>query len=135
MCDPSSMKAFLPVLLAAVLLVEQASALVCFSCTNQESNLYCLKPTVCPHDTDYCMTTSTTAGIGNIVDFGYSLSKGCSSVCLPSINIGVATVSTKCCQSFLCNFSAAGGGPRASSLLLGLGLLLSLLSAVARLHP
>uniref|UniRef100_A0A452QH48 Snake toxin/toxin-like domain-containing protein n=1 Tax=Ursus americanus TaxID=9643 RepID=A0A452QH48_URSAM len=58
------MKVFLPVLLAALLGVEQAHSLVCFSCTNQNSNFYCLKPTVCSDSDNYCVTVSASAGIG-----------------------------------------------------------------------
>nr|XP_010959438.1 lymphocyte antigen 6E [Camelus bactrianus] len=130
------MKVFLPVLLAALLGVERARSLVCFSCTNKNSNWYCLKPTVCSDSDNYCVTVSASAGIGNVVDFGYTLNKGCSPICPgPSVNLGVASVGTHCCQSFLCNISAADGGLRASTHVLGLGLLLSLLSALLRLGP
>lgn len=83
------------------------------------------------------MTVSAAAGIGNVVDFGHSLNKGCSPVCPapPNIDLGVASMGTYCCQSFLCNISAADGGLRASTAMLGLGLLLSLLSALLRLGP
>uniref|UniRef100_A0ABI7VU04 UPAR/Ly6 domain-containing protein n=1 Tax=Felis catus TaxID=9685 RepID=A0ABI7VU04_FELCA len=111
-------------------------SLVCFSCTNQNSNFYCLKPTICSDSDNYCVTVSASAGIGNLVDFGHTLNKGCSPICpSPSINLGVASVGTYCCQSFLCNISTAGGGLRASAAVLGLGLLLSLLSALQRLGP
>lgn len=131
------MKVFLPVLLAALLGVEQAHSLVCFSCTNQNSNFYCLKPTICSDSDNYCVTISAAAGIGNMVDFGHSLNKGCSPICPapPNVNLGVASMGTHCCQSFLCNISAADGGLRASAAVLGLGLLLSLLSALLRLGP
>ncbi|XP_037352913.1 lymphocyte antigen 6E [Talpa occidentalis] len=130
------MKLFLPVLLAALLGVEQARSLVCFSCTDQQSNLYCLKPTVCADSDNYCVTVSAAAHLGNVVDFGHTLNKGCSPICPgPSVDLGVASVGTHCCQSFLCNFSAADGGLRASAAVLGLGLLLSLLSMLLRLGP
>ncbi|XP_058132097.1 lymphocyte antigen 6E [Dasypus novemcinctus] len=117
-------------LLAAFLGVERAQALVCFSCKDQKSNFYCLVPTVCSSSDSYCVTMSTQASIGNIVDFGRNLNKGCSPICPgPSVNLGVASVGTHCCSSFLCNFSAARG-LRASSPLLACGLLLSLLSAL-----
>ncbi|XP_005613390.3 lymphocyte antigen 6E isoform X1 [Equus przewalskii] len=134
---PSRMKVFLPMLLAALLGVDRAHSLVCFSCTNQNSNFYCLKPTVCSDSDNYCVTMSAAAGIGNIVDLGHSLNKGCSPICPgpPSVNLGVASVGVHCCQSFLCNISAADGGLRASATMLGLGLLLSLLSALLRLGP
>ncbi|XP_012503444.1 PREDICTED: lymphocyte antigen 6E [Propithecus coquereli] len=130
------MKVFLAVLLAALLGVERAHSLMCFSCTNQNSNWYCLKPTICSDSDNYCVTMSAAAGIGKVVDFGYSLNKGCSPICPgPSVDIGVASVGTHCCQSFLCNFSAADGGLRASTVLLALGLLLSLLPALLRPGP
>lgn len=154
---------------------------MCFSCLNQKSNLYCLKPTICSDQDNYCVTVSTSAGIGecqasdhaflpwpspwprpglsrghcclpaavclspdslishagNLVTFGHSLSKTCSPACpLPEgINVGVASMGISCCQSFLCNFSAADGGLRASATLLGAGLLLSLLPALLRFGP
>uniref|UniRef100_A0A8C0CF61 Snake toxin/toxin-like domain-containing protein n=1 Tax=Balaenoptera musculus TaxID=9771 RepID=A0A8C0CF61_BALMU len=64
------MKVFLPVLLAALLGVERAHSLVCFSCVNKNSNWYCLKPTVRSDTDSYCVTISASAGIGNVVDFG-----------------------------------------------------------------
>ncbi|XP_004618746.1 lymphocyte antigen 6E [Sorex araneus] len=126
----------LALLLAMLLAVDPARALVCFSCTNQQSNFYCLKPTVCSSSDSYCVTVSTSAGIGNLVDFGYTLNKGCAPICPgPSVDVGVVTVSTHCCQSFLCNFSAADGGLRVNTMVLGLGILLSLLLALPQLHP
>lgn len=77
------------------------------------------------------MTLFTCAG--KVVDFGRTLNKGCSPICPgPSVDIGVMAVGTHCCQSFLCNFSAADGGLRVSATVLGLGLLLSLISALLR---
>uniref|UniRef100_A0A8D0T4H9 Lymphocyte antigen 6 family member E n=3 Tax=Sus scrofa TaxID=9823 RepID=A0A8D0T4H9_PIG len=58
------MKVLLPVLLAALLGVERAHSLVCFSCTNKNSNFYCLKPTICSDSDNYCVTVSASAGIG-----------------------------------------------------------------------
>src|SRR3712207_6959248 len=53
--------------------------------------------------------------------FRSSLNKGCSPICPgpPSVNLGVASVGVHCCQSFLCNISAADGGLRASATMLG----------------
>ncbi|TEA39699.1 hypothetical protein DBR06_SOUSAS3410173, partial [Sousa chinensis] len=130
------MKVFLPVLLAALLGVERAHSLVCFCCVNKNSNWYCLKPTVCSDTDNYCVSISASAVIGNVVDFGYTLNKGYSPFCpIPSVNLRVASVDTRCCQSILCNISAADRGLRASAAVLGLGLLLSLLSALLRFGP
>ncbi|XP_007938746.1 lymphocyte antigen 6E-like [Orycteropus afer afer] len=123
----------LPVLLAALLAVDPACSLVCFSCKDQKSNFYCLKPTVCSDSDNYCVTMSASAGIGNMVDLGRTLNKGCSPICPgASIDLGVVAMGTHCCQSFLCNISAAGGGPQVSATVLGLGVLLSLLAALLR---
>ena len=71
-----------------------------------------------------------------MVDLGYSLYKFCSPICgSTSLNFGVASMDTSCCQSVLCNISAAGRGPRASTPVLVLGLLLSLLAALLRFGP
>nr|XP_028708859.1 LOW QUALITY PROTEIN: lymphocyte antigen 6E [Macaca mulatta] len=110
---------------------------MCFSCLNQKSNLYCLKPTICSDQDNYCVTVSTSAGIGNLVTFGHSLSKTCSPACPPPRRhqCWCGFMGISCCQSFLCNFSAADGGLRASATLLGAGLLLSLLPALLRFGP
>lgn len=136
MSAASSMRVFLPVLLAALLGVEQAHSLMCFSCTDQKSNLKCLWPTVCPSSDNYCVTVSAAAGFGN-VNLGYTLNKGCSEICPReniNVNLGVASVNSYCCQSSFCNISTAGLGLRASIPMLGLGLLLSLL-ALLQLEP
>ncbi|XP_021515549.1 lymphocyte antigen 6E [Meriones unguiculatus] len=126
----SSMRVFLPVLLAVLLGVEQAHSLICFSCNNQKSNWKCLWPTSCESTDNYCVTVSAAAGIGNL-DLGYTLSKGCAPICPKenvNINLGVASMSTYCCGHSFCNISTAGLGLRASIPLLGLGILLSLLT-------
>lgn len=136
MSAASSMRAFLPVLLAALLGVEQVHSLMCFSCTDQKNNINCLWPVSCSSTDNYCITLSAAAGFGN-VNLGYTLNKGCSPTCPReniNINLGVASMNSYCCQSSFCNFSTAGLGLRASIPLLGLGLLLSLL-AVLRLSP
>ncbi|KAM6148258.1 lymphocyte antigen 6E-like [Rhynchocyon petersi] len=130
---PSGMKTLFLVLLAGLLDVDQAHALMCFSCKDQKSNWSCLKPTVCASTDKYCVTMVTSASIGKVVDFGRYLNKGCSPICPgPSVDLGVMAVGTQCCTDNLCNVSAAGGGPRLSAAALGLGLLLSLLAALLR---
>ncbi|XP_003463765.3 lymphocyte antigen 6E [Cavia porcellus] len=125
------MKVFLLVLLAVLLGVEQTHSLMCFSCNKQKSNFYCLWPTICLDIDNYCVTLSTSTGIGKIIDYGYSLNKGCSPTCpVSDFGMSVRAVDSTCCSTSLCNFSAAGGGPQASAPLLSLELLLSLLSAL-----
>lgn len=130
MSATSSMRVFLPVLLAALLGVEQAHSLVCFTCNDQQSNWNCLWPKTCQSTDNYCVTVSAAAGFGN-VNLGYTLNKGCAQFCPReniNVNLGVASVNTHCCQHSFCNISTAGLGLRASVPLLGLGILLSLLT-------
>lgn len=128
------MKAALALLLAALLATEPARALVCFSCSHQTSNWFCLKPTVCSSEDNYCVTSTASLGMGE--NKASELNKGCSPICAGlGVNIGFFSVGTSCCQSFLCNFSAADGGPRVSTPVLCLGVLFSLWQALLRLYP
>ncbi|XP_074841698.1 lymphocyte antigen 6E-like [Carettochelys insculpta] len=100
------MKAVLLALLAAALCGGPAYALWCFACSDSSSNWGCLRPTVCPDDANYCVTTYLGAGIG--ARSGQSISKGCASVCPNAgINLGILAASVSCCNSFLCNISGA----------------------------
>ncbi|MXQ93625.1 hypothetical protein E5288_WYG022294 [Bos mutus] len=117
-----------------------AQSLCCYSCGNlgKFSNLNHCPTSKCSSNSTVCYTGNLTKTIENenVVDLGYSLYKFCSPICgSTSLNFGVASMDTSCCQSFLCNISAAGRGPRASTLVLGLGLLLSLLVALLRFGP
>ncbi|XP_006879500.1 PREDICTED: lymphocyte antigen 6E [Elephantulus edwardii] len=129
----SRMKPIFLVLLAALLGVDQVPAvLMCFSCENQKSNYHCLKPTLCSSFDKYCVTETKSGGIGDLVNFGQTVTKGCSQTCPTTVNLGLVSVNRYCCKSFLCNYSAAGGGPKISTTVLGLGVLLSLLVALLR---
>uniref|UniRef100_A0A8D1LQN5 Snake toxin/toxin-like domain-containing protein n=1 Tax=Sus scrofa TaxID=9823 RepID=A0A8D1LQN5_PIG len=118
------MKVFLLALLAALLGVERAHSLVCFCCMNKNSKFYCLKPTICSDQTTTAWSSLhlTASGTAACSPIGPG----------PSVNLSVASVGTHCCQSFLCNISVTHGGLLASATVLGLGLLLSLLSALLR---
>lgn len=53
-----------------------------------------------------------SGGAENVVNLGYSLYKFCSPICgSTSLNLSLASMDTSCCQSFLCNISAAGRRP------------------------
>uniref|UniRef100_A0A8C2RQ41 Snake toxin/toxin-like domain-containing protein n=1 Tax=Capra hircus TaxID=9925 RepID=A0A8C2RQ41_CAPHI len=67
------MKVFLPLLLAALLGVERAHCLVCFTCQDKQSNWDCLKPTICSDTDSYCVTVSASAGLSECVLGGGSL--------------------------------------------------------------
>uniref|UniRef100_A0A8C3GGR4 UPAR/Ly6 domain-containing protein n=1 Tax=Cairina moschata TaxID=8855 RepID=A0A8C3GGR4_CAIMO len=117
------MKALLLAALAAVLCVERAHTLVCFSCSDASSNWGCLKPVTCGENENYCVTTYVGVGLGG--KSGQSISKGCSPIC-PSagINVGIAAASVYCCDSFLCNISGSSS-VKASYTVLALGILAS----------
>ncbi|OWK52869.1 Lymphocyte antigen 6E [Lonchura striata] len=118
-----TMKALLLAVLAAVLCVERAHTLVCFSCSDASSNWACLTPVKCGENENHCVTTYVGVGLGG--KSGQSISKGCSPIC-PSagINLGIAAASVYCCDSFLCNISGSSS-VRASYAILALGILIS----------
>ncbi|NXT66070.1 LY6E protein, partial [Chaetops frenatus] len=83
-----------------------ASSLFCYTCDNEHSNWNCLKTYKCEDHEKYCTTTYSTAGIGK--DMGHRITKKCSVDCPETnVNFGVASYSTKCCSTSLCNFSGA----------------------------
>uniref|UniRef100_A0A8C3JSS1 UPAR/Ly6 domain-containing protein n=3 Tax=Charadriiformes TaxID=8906 RepID=A0A8C3JSS1_9CHAR len=118
-----TMKALLFAVLAAVLCVERAHTLVCFSCSDASSNWACLTPVKCGENENHCVTTYVGVGLGS--KSGQSISKGCSPIC-PSagINLGIAAASVYCCDSFLCNISGSSS-VKASYAVLALGVLVS----------
>ncbi|XP_051467124.1 lymphocyte antigen 6E [Apus apus] len=117
------MKALLLAVLAALLCVERAHTLICFSCSDASSNWACLTPVKCGENENHCVTTYVGVGLGG--KSGQSISKGCSPIC-PSagINLGIAAASVYCCDSFLCNISGSSS-VKASYTVLALGVLVS----------
>ncbi|XP_007069555.1 lymphocyte antigen 6E [Chelonia mydas] len=99
------MKIVLAVLLAVILCAEQADSLWCFTCENQSSNWHCLKITKCSDADKYCLTTVGFLGFG-MWAARRQITKKCSPNCPHfNINLGLASYSTTCCQSTLCNLS------------------------------
>uniref|UniRef100_A0A8C5IGN7 UPAR/Ly6 domain-containing protein n=1 Tax=Junco hyemalis TaxID=40217 RepID=A0A8C5IGN7_JUNHY len=94
------MKFSLLAVLALVLFAAQANSLYCYTCNWEQSNWSCLKAEKCSDKDEYCVTNVASVGIGRIT-------KKCSSTC-PHHNflLGLATYTSYCCQSFLCNLSA-----------------------------
>uniref|UniRef100_A0A8C3SXT0 UPAR/Ly6 domain-containing protein n=1 Tax=Chelydra serpentina TaxID=8475 RepID=A0A8C3SXT0_CHESE len=85
-------------------LPSTADSLWCFTCENQRSNWSCLKATKCSNADKHCLTTVGHAGIGTFQDPGQRITKKCSPTCPQfNINLGIASYSTTCCESFLCN--------------------------------
>ncbi|XP_019383788.1 PREDICTED: lymphocyte antigen 6E-like [Gavialis gangeticus] len=119
------MKTFLFALLAAVLCVEPAHLLVCFSCKDASSNWACLTPVTCSEGEDHCVTTYFSTSVGS--HSGQTISKGCASICPNAgINIGLAAASVTCCDSFLCNISGASS-VKASYTVMAMGILASII--------
>ncbi|XP_066479257.1 lymphocyte antigen 6E-like [Tiliqua scincoides] len=77
--------------------------LVCFTCDKQSSNWGCLKVTKCSDKDKHCLTSVASWGIGSLV-VGKRITKKCSPTCPDwNLNLGLASFTTSCCQSFLCN--------------------------------
>ncbi|KAF4022178.1 hypothetical protein G4228_014103 [Cervus hanglu yarkandensis] len=134
------MKGPLLILLVLALCAELAQSLRCYSCgaLSKFPSFNECPTSECNLDSIVCYTGNLTLPVGRagVVDLGYSLSKFCSPICgSTNLNFGVASMDRSCCQSFLCNISAADGTPRASTPVLGLGLLLSLLAALLWARP
>ncbi|XP_019409090.1 PREDICTED: lymphocyte antigen 6E-like [Crocodylus porosus] len=119
------MKLLLVTLVAAALWAKPADSLVCYVCDNEKSNWSCLKPQSCAKHDEYCVTTHSTVGLGK--DKEPRVSKYCSPFCPETnLNIGIASFSASCCNTFLCNFSGASS-VKTSYTVMAMGILASLL--------
>ncbi|XP_074120431.1 lymphocyte antigen 6E-like [Sminthopsis crassicaudata] len=124
------MKVFMLVLLSVLMFGEQAHAIVCFACNKKKSFLGCMKLSFCSVDDKFCISQTTSL---NVDKKERLFSKYCSPVCPRESRItGVTVVHTQCCQKSLCNMSSNDRGLQASSLVLGLSVLCTLLSAPGR---
>ncbi|NXD61061.1 LY6E protein, partial [Corvus moneduloides] len=87
-----------------------ANALYCYTCNWEQSNWSCLKAEKCSDKDEYCVTNVASVGIGRCWLWIPSITKKCSDTC-PHHNfkLGLATYTSYCCQSFLCNLSACPG--------------------------
>ncbi|XP_054493552.1 lymphocyte antigen 6E-like [Agelaius tricolor] len=103
------MKFSLLAVLALVLFAAQANSLYCYTCNWEQSNWSCLKAEKCSDKDEYCVTNVASVGIG-FLSLWKRITKKCSSTC-PHHNflLGLATYTSYCCQSFLCNLSACPG--------------------------
>ncbi|XP_069477848.1 lymphocyte antigen 6E-like [Ambystoma mexicanum] len=99
----ANMKLFLSVLVAAVLCVEQACSLTCYTCTSQSSNSQCMTSSNCTSPENvYCETD-----VFNYL-VGLSITKKCSASCAASsVTIAGVGITTTCCSTDLCNVSGA----------------------------
>ncbi|XP_067148695.1 lymphocyte antigen 6E-like [Apteryx mantelli] len=103
------MKVSLIVLLALVLYAEQAKALWCYTCEWEQSNWRCLKAVKCSDKDEYCVTNVASVGIG-FLTLWKRITKKCSETCPHhNFSLGLASYTSSCCQTFLCNLSACPG--------------------------
>ncbi|KAF7237209.1 Lymphocyte antigen 6E [Varanus komodoensis] len=100
------MRPYFVALLCVMLLdPDQVHALVCFTCERRASNWDCLKTVAkCSENDKYCVTSVASLAVG-LLTLGKRITKQCSPTCPEwDMHLGMASYTTSCCQSFLCNF-------------------------------
>ncbi|XP_074841701.1 prostate stem cell antigen [Carettochelys insculpta] len=121
------MKAFLVILLAAVLCSEPGVSLTCYTCQAQLSNSKCQTQTSCANGSQACKTEVISA-----VGFVNVITKECTTSCEASFqDFTVGTRNVSCCSTDLCNQSRAGS-VGSSYATLAAGLTASVLSLLLR---
>ncbi|XP_054241580.1 prostate stem cell antigen [Indicator indicator] len=97
------MKAFLVLLLGAVLCLDSGSSLKCYSCKSQLSNSNCKVEKECKNN-EMCKTdVIRIIGLFNVI------SKDCDASCAADYqDFSVGNRNVSCCSSNLCNVNAAG---------------------------
>ncbi|XP_050748318.1 lymphocyte antigen 6E-like [Gymnogyps californianus] len=110
------MRALLMVCLAAVLCVDIANSLTCYTCTNQTSNDQCLMTSQCTKNETACVTIVEKIGAGTHQQ--KLISKNCISNC------GMFQDPYECCSQDNCNHNEASG-MRPPVAVLGTAVLLS----------
>ncbi|PKK34144.1 prostate stem cell antigen [Columba livia] len=97
------MKAFLVLLLGAILCLDSGSSLQCYSCKFQISNSNCQKKEDCK-DKKFCKTdVIRIRGLFSLI------SKGCDLKCdTNQEDLGSGLRNVSCCNTDLCNVNAAG---------------------------
>ncbi|XP_019376109.1 PREDICTED: lymphocyte antigen 6E-like [Gavialis gangeticus] len=100
------MRTTLVVLLAAALCMGQAHALYCFTCEWESSNWKCLNLTKCADEDAFCVTSIAAIDVVGW-KLGKKINKKCSPHCPDSnVHVAIASYSTSCCKSSLCNLFA-----------------------------
>ncbi|XP_074750922.1 lymphocyte antigen 6E-like [Strix uralensis] len=95
------MRALLMACLAAVLCVDVAKSLTCYTCTNQTSNAQCLTTSPCTKNETACVTIVEKKGAG--IHQQKLISKDCISTC------DVFQDLYECCSQDNCNRNEASG--------------------------
>uniref|UniRef100_A0A6J0VA27 Lymphocyte antigen 6E-like n=1 Tax=Pogona vitticeps TaxID=103695 RepID=A0A6J0VA27_9SAUR len=119
------MKTLWAALLVSLVCIGKVDSLWCYRCEDEPSNWNCMKMVKCAETDRYCTTTVTTSGRDS--NASYRLNKKCVPTCTENfIDTGRGSVSTKCCESSLCNISGANS-VKISSAVMALGTLASFL--------
>ncbi|XP_039593222.1 lymphocyte antigen 6E-like [Polypterus senegalus] len=108
--------------------VAYSEPLSCFSCKDAETNLNCNfnLPDTCAAN-QVCVTATYSLGGSHKINKGCVNKNECDAVsAFGNINIGVASTSVKCCDSFLCNINGSTTA-RLNLLLLGVSALVLLI--------
>ncbi|XP_006031129.1 lymphocyte antigen 6E-like [Alligator sinensis] len=119
------MKTFLVVLLAAILCIERASSLMCYTCDSERYRKNCLSTiTTCNDNDRYCVILRKNIGTYRKRP-KYITTKMCSQEC-PEMSTKQNRTSTRvfCCDKPLCNASG-DSSTRNSYVMLSLGTLAS----------
>nr|XP_032619117.1 prostate stem cell antigen-like [Chelonoidis abingdonii] len=104
LAHPPNMKAFLVVLLAAVLCTEPAGSLICYTCKTQLRNSNCQTATTCANNSQVCKTD-----VINVVGLFNVINKECATSCEPRYqDFTVGNQNISCCSTDLCNHNGAG---------------------------
>ncbi|XP_034615484.1 prostate stem cell antigen [Trachemys scripta elegans] len=104
LAHPLKMKAFLVILLAAVLCTEPGGSLKCYTCKTQLSNSKCQTAVTCANSSQACKTD-----VINVVGLFSIINKECAASCELSFqDFTVGKQNVSCCSTDLCNRSGAG---------------------------
>ncbi|XP_072010713.1 lymphocyte antigen 6E-like [Engystomops pustulosus] len=127
------MASYTSLLLVIALCAATAHSLRCYTCTAASSNSNCQTVTNCSSSQNYCETIVGYASSG--IYSAQVITKYCSSYCSPSSGqYGIASTSTSCCTTDLCNYSASSSTstkPGCATIILALGAILTILKSSA----
>ncbi|KAJ7338205.1 hypothetical protein JRQ81_010891 [Phrynocephalus forsythii] len=118
------MKTLCIALFVGIVCIGKANSLWCYRCEDEPSNWNCMKMVKCAETDKFCTTTINSSGKDK--NISYRLSKKCVPTCTENfIDTGLGSISTKCCENSLCNFSGANS-VKMSTAVMAVGTLASL---------
>ncbi|XP_019409055.1 PREDICTED: secreted Ly-6/uPAR-related protein 1-like [Crocodylus porosus] len=103
------MKAFLVVLVAASACVQPARSLQCYTCRAPTDIRRCTRIATCKLNENACRTTELSVDSGYPFFGNITITRGCSSRCVPSSPWGIGEKHpVSCCYTDLCNSNPNG---------------------------